>query len=44
MANEFGEAPRKIVSAEALLDDKCANGCEKVWQCPLGKSSRLSGE
>ncbi len=25
LANEFGESPRKIVSAEALLDDKCAN-------------------
>ena len=25
LANESGESPRKIVSAEALLDDKCAN-------------------
>ena len=25
LANESGAAPRKIVSAEALLDDKCAN-------------------
>ena len=25
LANEFGELPRKIASAEALLDDKCAN-------------------
>jgi CDP-diacylglycerol pyrophosphatase len=25
LANESGALPRKIVSAEALLDDKCAN-------------------
>jgi CDP-diacylglycerol pyrophosphatase len=25
LANESGASPRKIVSAEALLDDKCAN-------------------
>ena len=25
LANEFGASPKKIVSAEALLDDKCAN-------------------
>ena len=25
LANESGESARKIVSAEALLDDKCAN-------------------
>jgi hypothetical protein len=25
LANESGESPRKIVGAEALLDDKCAS-------------------
>ena len=25
LANEFGALPRKIVGAEALLDDKCAD-------------------
>ena len=25
LANESGASPRKIVSAETLLDDKCAN-------------------
>ena len=25
LANDSGASPRKIVSAEALLDDKCAN-------------------
>jgi CDP-diacylglycerol pyrophosphatase len=25
LANESGASPRKIVGAEALLDDKCAN-------------------
>jgi CDP-diacylglycerol pyrophosphatase len=38
LANESGASPKKIASAEALLDAKCANqaGCDKVGQYPVG--------